>query len=404
MALIKCPHCGSSISEHAKKCPHCGAPTTPTYRNVSKSKRSKTWLWVSVAAILILVAGAVVFFLEKNVGKESVFSSIVVSVSTNDKDTTIEITPEFSEKVRQYEIVQSFSEGRAAVRKDGKWGYIDTKGELVIPAIYTAWPEARNFSDGLAFVENEETKAYIDVNGNVVITLNKDDIGSDFVNNRAVIYSAHENKDWTFSLSKTFHIINKKGETISEIPIPNGANLIGDGIGGAYPEVVAINETGFVVPVEYSFCLIDFKGNNLGKLDSDGFGNIPKEPSDFSYVVFEEERGNKDSGYVTLQGIKDKQGNIVVEAKEWSFPDAKYHSESGKRYINPSQGLFVVELYESPFYLNDIDDMRVGDEAEDASYYGFVNLKGENTFSKERWERQTIQTHNKLNNIQRSLY
>ena len=28
MALIKCPECGSSISDKAEKCPHCGLPAT----------------------------------------------------------------------------------------------------------------------------------------------------------------------------------------------------------------------------------------------------------------------------------------------------------------------------------------------------------------------------------------
>jgi len=32
MALIKCPECGNSISEHAPTCPHCGIP--------KKSKKS----------------------------------------------------------------------------------------------------------------------------------------------------------------------------------------------------------------------------------------------------------------------------------------------------------------------------------------------------------------------------
>lgn len=123
------------------------------------------------------------------------------------------------------------------------------------------------------------------------------------------------------------------------------------------------------------------------------------DTSKYDYVVFEEERGYGDYGTVKLHGIKDKQGNIVVPAKEWDFPDSKYHQESRQWYINQSQGVFVAILAESPYSLGNIDSKRIHEESDEASYYGFVNLKGENTFSEERWERQRVQTYNILNNI-----
>jgi hypothetical protein len=49
----------------------------------------------------------------------------------------------------QFERAQGFSEGRAAVRIDGKWGYTDVAGKLVVPARYT---QAEPFSEGLAAV------------------------------------------------------------------------------------------------------------------------------------------------------------------------------------------------------------------------------------------------------------
>lgn len=49
----------------------------------------------------------------------------------------------------QYDDAASFSEGLAAVKKNGQWGYIDTDGKVVIPFQYDI---AAPFSEGLALV------------------------------------------------------------------------------------------------------------------------------------------------------------------------------------------------------------------------------------------------------------
>jgi WG containing repeat len=62
-----------------------------------------------------------------------------------------------------------FSEGLAAVKIGGKWGYIDDQGSLVIPPKFAgAW----FFSDGLASVKLTERSplwGFIDRKGDVVI-------------------------------------------------------------------------------------------------------------------------------------------------------------------------------------------------------------------------------------------
>jgi hypothetical protein len=51
--------------------------------------------------------------------------------------------------MNQYDRIEDFSEGRAAMRKDGKGGFIDKSGKEVIPLIYEdLWP----FIVGLARV------------------------------------------------------------------------------------------------------------------------------------------------------------------------------------------------------------------------------------------------------------
>ena len=67
----------------------------------------------------------------------------------------------------RYEIKSSFSEGLAAVTINGKCGYIDKTGEILIPAIYRS---AHRFKDGYALVSfSEHVLGFIDKQGNMVI-------------------------------------------------------------------------------------------------------------------------------------------------------------------------------------------------------------------------------------------
>ena len=59
-----------------------------------------------------------------------------------------------------------FDEGLTLVKKDGKWGYIDHTGKVVIDFEYD-WTDY--FSEGLAAVEKDGKCGYIDYTGKVVI-------------------------------------------------------------------------------------------------------------------------------------------------------------------------------------------------------------------------------------------
>ena len=66
----------------------------------------------------------------------------------------------------------SFSEGLAYVRKDGKYGFIDTTGKEVASCQYdVAW----YFSEGLAHVKKDRKYGYIDTTGKEVVPCQYDD-------------------------------------------------------------------------------------------------------------------------------------------------------------------------------------------------------------------------------------
>ena len=67
--------------------------------------------------------------------------------------------------LRKYEEAHSFSAGRARIKVDGLYGYLDKTGTLKIPNIYFS---ATNFRHGLALVQTRDGSAYIDPEGKAV--------------------------------------------------------------------------------------------------------------------------------------------------------------------------------------------------------------------------------------------
>lgn len=74
-----------------------------------------------------------------------------------------------------YRFARPYSEGRAAVMAKGKWGYLDTQGQIVIePQFDHAYP----FSEGLALVEiGKRLKRFIDIHGNTVFEIEATAVG-----------------------------------------------------------------------------------------------------------------------------------------------------------------------------------------------------------------------------------
>ena len=96
----------------------------------------------------------------------------------------------------------SFENGLAVVSKDGLYGFINHRGNIVISCQFE---NARNFSEGLAPVTNAKGFwGYIDKNGNWVIKAQYDYADS-FVNEEARIIKG----------SKVFYI-NKDNKIIRE--------------------------------------------------------------------------------------------------------------------------------------------------------------------------------------------
>ena len=69
------------------------------------------------------------------------------------------IAPQFEE------VLGGFSEGLAAVKAEGRWGYIDPGGRMVVAPYFD---EASSFFCGLALVKIGPQRGYIDQAGRFV--------------------------------------------------------------------------------------------------------------------------------------------------------------------------------------------------------------------------------------------
>lgn len=227
--MAYCKHCGNKLENGAKFCPKCGTPSGSETKQDTETKQKNPSKKGGLIAVIIVIAlgGAAWYFLGNQQDKYSLeglakaavnydavgdFHDGLAQVSKGEKIGFIdkmgnEVIPciyDFMEEtdcsfheglafVRQgdncyfinkegkkafdfkYDAANHFSEGLAIVWKDGKTGYIDTKGNEVI-ALSDKYAYY-DFSEGLAAVGKDGKYGFIDKSGNLVIPINYDDIG-----------------------------------------------------------------------------------------------------------------------------------------------------------------------------------------------------------------------------------
>lgn len=102
-----------------------------------------------------------------------------------------------------YEEVRMFSEGLAAVRKNKKWGFIDEKGEQVIPIIYNEIGYFRH--NGLCYAMKNEKSGFINKKGEDIIPIIYEDAVSERLDDIVIVKN---NGKWAF--------FNNQGKQLSD--------------------------------------------------------------------------------------------------------------------------------------------------------------------------------------------
>ena len=216
-----------------------------------------------------------------------------------------------------------FSEGLAAVKKDGKWGYINTKGEIAIPITIDTDYGVGRFSEGLAYVTADDAHSFslIDTEGKIVFRSDEGDG------------------------------VSIEGDHIENPQLPYYIN------GKMYVYVRLSNED------EYGhYIVFDNCGNKVDTISMDKAEKlIQKELGKNNYISIREE---VDDWHVNVT-VKDSKGKIVIPAKYEYVQESYYYSDG---YIKCTNGVFLVGYYEN-------------DESSDPAYWGYVDLQGNDTFS-----------------------
>lgn len=163
--------------------------------------------------------------------------------------------------VKEYDYIGYYSEGFAAVGRDGKWGYIDEDGIEICPLQYTLpfWQENNPFpfSEGYAVVikstpyptgDGEMFCGYINTKGEEVCSC-KFGAACNFDNGIALVMK--KNMKW-YVINKKFQIITKRG----------------------YDEIEPFENGYAAARIETKWGLIDINGNEVCKIKYDNASAI----------------------------------------------------------------------------------------------------------------------------------
>ncbi|MGL6340442.1 MAG: WG repeat-containing protein [Waterburya sp.] len=180
----------------------------------------------------------------------------------------------------KFDFVNPFSEGLAPVKKDGKWGYIDKKGDILVQPIYD---EVKPFSEGLAVVKMGDKRGYLDRSTlKIAVNIVLDDASSFSEGLAFVKYQGEK------------YYMNKKTEPIYFLP--KGCD------GYKYSDKLA-RISCWDKPYLMSLDFIDTNGK--------GYNYFPIE----KLPVHDFTEGLAPFIMYGLYGFIDKKGNIVIEPR-----------------------------------------------------------------------------------------
>lgn len=380
-----CKECGEQISDDATICPNCGCPTDndmPSQQVAYKEepKGKKWWIWVLIIALLCLIGGGVLYFLPEKAKSVSEASTDEKKDSVDAKNAIVEITPEFIKALEVYDELAPFNEGYAAVRRGKKWGYINTKGEEVISC---SFDYADFFSNGLAAVMKNEKWGYIDTTGKVIIPFTYEPKPTPFSEGMAGV-----NKDGKWGwINKTGEIIIPIGIEADEVGIfSEGLVFVCMDFGDRFSFINKQGKEVFGGEMDRRFLHSGYRGsletNDFPMFDN-GFVYISTDYNDdYNFVKYDKQGKKYES--ITLDKLPlyrkfetddyDKSG--IKKGNEIIIP-AIYDMVGGAfgNLARLSNGVFLVGIYE------------YGDGEEGTMHYGYANLYGKDTFTKELRDR-----------------
>ncbi|MGV8145588.1 MAG: WG repeat-containing protein [Alkaliphilus sp.] len=245
-----------------------------------------------------------------------IISAAIVGCSSSEKQV-----------VSIFDDAKDFSEGLAAVKVNGQWGYIDSTGKMIIDPVYD---EAFNFNRGTALVAIEDKKGMINKDGRVIIELIYE-----------LVYTAIEYEDYFVVKSETGFGIIYRDEDLSIEPKYDSIRVLA-------PDLFVASIDGkdrLINPrnnFEKKFVLIDsvvddrtrfFDGEKWGFIDSLGQKAIP---------AIYDKANNFINGHAFVKneefsGLINIEGEIILQLDAYDF--LGFYNGRGFIYKNDKWGM-----------------------------------------------------------------
>lgn len=278
--------------------------------------------------------------------------------------------------VKSLDSISGISQGLFTVNYNGKWGYLDKTGRLVIDTIYD---EAKTFSvDGLARVKKGNEEFYIDKEGNNVIPVDKTrsrfDCNRAFVEidgnlclidkNKNIICEIEADEVFGFNKEDSLATIIRNGKALKIDT--NGIKVLSTNYEEIGPFINGVAKTS--------------KNNKYGVIRKDGKEIIPIE---YDYLDFIEVNGsNKEIILLEKNRVieyYDSKGNFI--GKDTGLPDAIIPNNHTKgdfiKYFDskladlaPLEGIYYVTIKD--YYESRENPNRNGLNNSESEFYAVV--------------------------------
>lgn len=268
-----------------------------------------------------------------------------------------------------YEDCGNFCEGLAYVRKDGLLGFVNKKGELVIPCqysnLYSDDGHLVGFSEGLVGVFMGNECGYIDRNGNIVIPFQEELVGAPFSSGLSYTY---KNLKDLYSFSLTNNPPSMQLEPLEGAFIYKNGQFASD-----------FFKTDGILGFKNGYCKVRNESGWEGLMDSQGKFTIPCK---YSFI------NNNIEGKYALIGINHKIGVANKATGEITIPII--YDDIGRTF---EEGIIPVKKDGKYGYINEYNEIIIpfsydyaGDFSEGFAIvkrygkYGYIDRFGHDTF------------------------
>ena len=310
---------------------------------------------------------------------------ILFSSCSNNKEANFELFI-----LTEWDNVFPFSDDVAFIEKDGKFGIISIDGKVIIDPSSSDWTkitsDTMSFNDGLAVIGTEQGYGYINTKGEVVIPY-KWSYAENFVNGYAFV----GDEDY-------FYIINKNGETLFDLTMSryqrDGDLVSYDSFDGKTTGCINLKQGVLIGAPNWDYVgyfkegkAAVFKDGKWGYVDESG--SIIIEPvwdsvSDFyeGYAVVNKGGNwdeNLDFSLTGKSGFIDTAGNIVLDLQwDTAYPFNKagitaVESEDKWQLINKDGTLHSGLDYSEVYPIEDTDSFLVKNN----ELFGVIDSNGQ---------------------------